>query len=89
VGPSWAFQHLYPLVQMSNDESPETTHLLNVDLDIYSRSDLQPLVTAFGEKVFVLHVGRYKRTYKAVLELTPTRIAKSADSRILAFCKLR
>jgi len=73
---------------MSNAESPETTHLLNVDLDIYSRSDFQPLVTAFGKKVFVLHAGRYKRTYKAVLELNSSRIAKSADSKIVAFCKL-
>ena len=31
-------------------------------------------------------VGRYKRTYKAVLELN--RIAKAADSKILAFCAL-
>lgn len=67
-------------------ESPDTTQLLNVDLDIYSRSDLQPLVTALGKKVFVLHVGRYKRMYKAVLELN--RLAKSADSKILAFCAL-
>jgi hypothetical protein len=65
---------------------PETTEFLNVDLDIYSKSDLQPLVTALGKKVFVLHVGRHKRTYKAVLELS--KIAKSADSIILAFCAL-
>jgi len=62
------------------------THFLNVDLDIYSRSDLQPLVNAFGKKVSVLHVGRYKRTYKAVLELN--RIARGADSMIRAFCAL-
>jgi len=73
---------------MSNSviETHETTQLLNVDLDIYSKSDLQPLVTALGKKVFVFHAGRYKRTYKAVLELN--RIAKSADSKILAFCAL-
>jgi hypothetical protein len=62
------------------------THFLNVDLDIYSLSDLQPLVTALGKKVSALHVGRYKRTYKAVLELN--KIAKSAYSIILAFCAL-
>jgi hypothetical protein len=67
-------------------EGAEETHLANVDLDIYSRSDLQPLVTAFGKKVFVLYVGRYRRTYKAVLELTGT--AKSADLKILSFCRL-
>jgi hypothetical protein len=30
---------------------PEATHFLNVDLDIHSKSDLQPLVSALGEEV--------------------------------------
>jgi hypothetical protein len=44
------------------------THFLNVDLDIYSTRDLQPLVTALGTTIIVLHVGRFKRTYGAHLE---------------------
>jgi hypothetical protein len=67
-------------------DNPEGTHFLNVDLDIYSRLNLQPLVSALGEKVCVLHVGRDKRTYCAHLEVT--RITKDADSTIRAFCRL-
>ncbi len=62
------------------------THFLNVDLDIYSRYDLQPLVRAFGRKVIALHVGRDRRRYCAHLELS--RFSKSADSTIRAFCGL-
>ncbi|MGC9950216.1 MAG: hypothetical protein ABSF64_27950 [Bryobacteraceae bacterium] len=35
--------------------NPATTHFLNVDLDIYSKADFQPLVTALGKKVMVLY----------------------------------
>jgi hypothetical protein len=62
------------------------TRFRNVDLDIYSRSDLQPLVHRFGRKVFVLYAGRVKRNFCAHLELA--RITKSADSTIRAFCAL-
>jgi hypothetical protein len=65
---------------------PETTHFLNVDLDIYSKADLQPLVAALGKKVMVLYVGRIKQTHSAHLELT--KITKSADTTIRGFCSL-
>jgi len=64
----------------------KTTHFLNVDLDVYSRSNLQPLITALGKNVFVLHAGRDKRTYSAHLELT--RETKNADATIRRFCEL-
>jgi hypothetical protein len=51
-------------------------------------SDLQPLVTAMGEKVHVLHIGRHKRTYRAHLELASFSKSKSADSAIVGFCAL-
>jgi hypothetical protein len=66
----------------------ETTHFLNVDLDIHSKSDLQPLVTAMGKKVHVLFVGRIKRTYRAHLELWESGLSESADSIIQGFCAL-
>ncbi len=65
---------------------PETSHFLNVDLDLFSKSNLQPLVTAMGDAVFVLHVGRYKRTYRAHLEIPG--LVKNADSAIQKFCSL-
>jgi hypothetical protein len=62
------------------------TEYLNVDLDIYSRSDLQPLIDALGEKVFVLHAGRDNRTYLAHLELA--RTYRGPDAAIRAYCSL-
>jgi len=64
----------------------DETHFLNVDLDIYSKTDLQPLVSALGKKVIVLYVGRYRRTYSARLEVA--RLTKDVDSTIRAFCKV-
>ena len=67
-------------------DKPTATHCLNVDLDIYSKCDLQPLVTALGGKVIVLHAGRDRRTHCAHLELA--RPTKTADSTIRGFCAL-
>ena len=62
------------------------THFLNVDLDLYSKSDLQPLITFLGRKVCLLHAGRYKRSYSAHLELA--RVTRNADAAIRRFCAL-
>jgi len=62
------------------------THFANVDLDIYSRSNLEPLVAAMGRKILVLHVGRIKRTHEAHLELS--RITQTADATVRGFCAL-
>jgi uncharacterized protein (DUF433 family) len=64
----------------------EETQFLNVDLDIYSKSDVQPLVDAFGKAVLVLFAGRIQRTYKAVLEVN--KLTKDADATIRVFCLL-
>ena len=63
----------------------ETT-FLNVDLDLFSRSDLQPLVTALGRKVHILFVGRDTQTYRAHLELS--RDPKSVGVAIRRFAAL-
>jgi hypothetical protein len=65
----------------------DKTQFRNVDLDIFSKSDLEPLVAAFGEKVLDLYVGRERRLYKVVLELNSER-HKSPQSKIVGFCKL-
>jgi hypothetical protein len=62
------------------------THFIEVDLDIYSARDLQPIVTTLSEAVSVLHVGRIKRTYSAHLELV--KLTKTADKAIKEFCAL-
>jgi len=59
---------------------------LNVDLDLVSRSDLQPLITALEPGAFALHVGREKRTYSAHLELS--KFPKDPDAAIRGFAEL-
>jgi hypothetical protein len=76
-----------------NIRVPDKTKFLNVDLDIFSKSDLQPLADAMGKKVIVLHVGRFKRTYEAHLELSGSplpqvRHPKSPEALIIEFCRL-
>jgi hypothetical protein len=62
------------------------TRFLNVDLDIYSTRDFQPLLDAFGKKVIVLYSGRVKRTHRAHLELA--KMTKTADATVKDFCVL-
>jgi hypothetical protein len=63
---------------------PATGHIeteyRNVDLEIWSRSDLRPLVDAFGDRVTAIHVGRIKGRHFAGLELTA--MTKTADKTI-------
>ncbi len=47
----------------------KATTFLNVDLDIYARSSLEPLVSAFGQTVCVLYEGGELHRYSAHLEL--------------------
>jgi hypothetical protein len=69
--------------------------LLNVDLEIHSRSNLQPLVDALGGKVIVHYVGLENRHYKARLMLKEshrksqvTKHQSAAEAITLGFCKL-
>ena len=64
----------------------KSTHFLNVDLDVYSRSNLEPLVAAFGKRVVVLHVGRRRQGYEAHLEIAGN--ARTADAVIRKFASL-
>jgi hypothetical protein len=64
----------------------DTISFLNVDLDIYSRSRLDALAAAFGNKMVVLFVGRELHRYSAHLEVAGN--TKSADATIQRICKL-
>ena len=64
----------------------KTTTFLNVDLDLYSRSNLEPLVAALGQRVFTLHLGREGQTYSAHLELS--RKPRTADRAIRSLAAL-
>ena len=72
------------------DEAREdATAFLNVDLDIVSRNRLDPLVAAFGQKVFVLHVSTQGPPYEAHLELQGSHWPKiEADAIITKFVAL-
>jgi hypothetical protein len=61
------------------------TEYLNVDLDITSRRDLQPLVSALGRRVFVLHVDGNGR-HSAGLEVAA--MTRTADRTIRRFATL-
>ncbi len=62
------------------------TRFLNVNLDVVSRSDIQPLVSALEPVAFALHVGHEKRTYTAHPELS--KFPKNADVAIRGFASL-
>ena len=62
------------------------TAFLNVDFDLESSADLQPLITAFGRRVIVLQAGRERRRFVAHLELASA--PKTADQAIRRFVKL-
>jgi hypothetical protein len=65
------------------------TRFLNVDLDIWSASPLDPIVRAFGRKVVVLHAGKEGRgRYGAHLELTRSGRSEDADRLIRGFVRL-
>jgi hypothetical protein len=63
----------------------EATNFLNVDLDIFSKSRLEPLVVAFGDAVWVHYVGREGSRYGAHLELG---FPRNADTGIKALAAL-
>jgi hypothetical protein len=64
----------------------QLTQFPNVDLDIYSRSSLKPLVEYLGKRVLVLYEGRDRGRYVARLELSkPT---KSADATVRGLCSI-
>jgi hypothetical protein len=67
-------------------QTVERTAFLNVDLDIYSKANLKPLVAALGKDVYVLHLGRERGLWSAHLELTEH--PRSADVAIRRFTAL-
>ena len=66
----------------------QQTQFLNVDLDVFSKTPLDRIAAAFGEKVFVLHVGRWARRYSAHFELAGYSRNPQADRLISRFVDL-
>jgi len=62
--------------------------LLNVDLEIESKSPLRPLAREWGDKVIVLYSGRIKGRHFLALELPIWDRRIGPERRINAFCEL-
>jgi hypothetical protein len=62
------------------------TGFLNVDLDVYSRSNLEPLAVELGDRVSVLYVGRERGIWSVHLEIAGQ--PAGADEAIRAFVGL-
>jgi hypothetical protein len=64
--PAYRHQNAAPTItialSLAMDEHEETS-FLNVDLDVLSKTPLDGLVEAFGEKVDVLYVGKVGRRF--------------------------
>jgi hypothetical protein len=60
---------------------------LNVDLEIESHENLQPIVTNFGDRVFTLYCGEARGYYLATFELSDISVT-NADGIITNFCLL-
>jgi len=57
------------------------TRFLNVDVDVWSRSDLRPLVAAFGRKILVHYVGKERGVSSAHFSLASAH-GKTPDAII-------
>jgi hypothetical protein len=58
------------------------TTFLNVDLEVISKTPLDPLVLAFGRRVDVLHVGPWGRRYGAHVEVAGSGCRGNANSLV-------
>lgn len=63
-------------------------HFLNVDLEIESHHDLQPIVKDFGDDVRNLYCGEACGHYLATFEVKNGAAAADADAVIARFCRL-
>jgi hypothetical protein len=63
------------------------THFLNVDLEIESHHNLQPIVEEFGDDVHNLYCGEAQGHYLATFELHGS-LKSDPDSIIYSFCRL-
>ena len=66
--------------------SDAATRFLNIDLDLWSRSSLVPLLHAFGRHIVLLHAGKDGREYRAHLELASE--SDSPDLLLRRFVRL-
>ena len=66
----------------------QSTHYMNVDLDIFSHVSLRGLVDALGDEVFVLYIGGKGRRHEAHVELASSHMGMTADRTIIGLAGL-
>ena len=64
---------------------PDAKVFLNVDLEIFSKSDLKPLAVALRKSLAVHYLGTEFGKHKAYFELT--KPPSTPDSGIIRYCK--
>jgi hypothetical protein len=60
---------------------PKGTHVLAVDVEVYSKTRLASLVEAFGDRVFVQFEGRDGSRYLAALGISAWQLTEDQDIR--------
>jgi hypothetical protein len=61
---------------------------LNTDLEIRSKEDLTPIITAFGKNVFVLHHGPMEGMHHAAFELSSDSASHDPIQATSRYCDL-
>lgn len=64
----------------------DKSSFISVTLEVFSKSDLQPLVAALGSKVHVHYLGMEFRLFKAYFDLAER--PKTPKTAVLRYCKL-
>ena len=66
---------------MFREASANETRFLNVDVDVWSPSDLRPLVLALGRKIHVHYAGEERGEYSTHFSLASAYF-RNADTRV-------
>jgi hypothetical protein len=77
----------FAMIAFMDMSNLDNKSFLNVDLEIFSKSDLKPLVAALGNRVMVHYLGQEFLKNKAYLCLAGSQ-PKTPESGILRYCKL-
>jgi hypothetical protein len=74
-------------VKVTYELDETKTHYLNVDLDVWSRSRLEPLAEALGPRVAVLYVGGEGNRHEAHFELRGGPLDADASDTIFGLVR--
>ena len=67
---------------------PRGPHFINVDLEVWAREDLAPFAAAVESRSIVLHVGKERRKFVAIIEAKSLRPSSSPERTIRALLEV-